>query len=43
MLLTDSAEELLKRKEVLKVPVLMGITDHEFGWILPQVTQIFSF
>lgn len=35
--LTDTAEELLKRQEVLKVPVLMGITNHEFGWILPQV------
>lgn len=35
--LTDTAEELLRRKEVLKVPVLMGITNHEFGWILPQV------
>lgn len=35
--LTDTAEELFKRKEVLKVPVLMGITNHEFGWILPQV------
>lgn len=34
--LTDSAVELLKRKEVLKVPVMMGITNHEFGWILPQ-------
>lgn len=38
--ITDTAEELLKRKEVLKVPVIMGITNHEFGWILPQVTQI---
>lgn len=35
--LTDVAEELFKRKEVLKVPVMMGITNHEFGWILPQV------
>ncbi|XP_029289865.1 carboxylesterase 3 isoform X2 [Cottoperca gobio] len=34
--LTDTAEELLKRKEVLKVPVMMGITNHEFGWMLPQ-------
>ncbi|XP_036964376.1 carboxylesterase 3 isoform X2 [Acanthopagrus latus] len=34
--LTDTAEELLKRKEVMKVPVMMGITNHEFGWILPQ-------
>uniref|UniRef100_A0A8C2X3B2 Carboxylic ester hydrolase n=1 Tax=Cyclopterus lumpus TaxID=8103 RepID=A0A8C2X3B2_CYCLU len=37
--LTDTAEELLKRREVLRVPVMMGITNHEFGWILPQVTQ----
>ncbi|XP_041651986.1 carboxylesterase 3 isoform X1 [Cheilinus undulatus] len=34
--LTDLAEELLKKKEVMKVPVMMGITNHEFGWILPQ-------
>ncbi|XP_028286767.1 carboxylesterase 3 isoform X2 [Parambassis ranga] len=34
--LTEPAEELLKRQEVLKVPVLMGVTNHEFGWILPQ-------
>ncbi|XP_029908674.1 carboxylesterase 3 [Myripristis murdjan] len=34
--LTDVAEELLKRKEVLKVPVMMGVTNHEFGWILPK-------
>uniref|UniRef100_A0A8C2X168 Carboxylic ester hydrolase n=1 Tax=Cyclopterus lumpus TaxID=8103 RepID=A0A8C2X168_CYCLU len=35
--LTDTAEELLKRREVLRVPVMMGITNHEFGWILPQI------
>ncbi|XP_072242839.1 carboxylesterase 3 [Leuresthes tenuis] len=35
-LLHGTAEVLLRRKEVLKVPVLMGITNHEFGWILPQ-------
>ncbi|TMS05432.1 Fatty acyl-CoA hydrolase precursor, medium chain [Larimichthys crocea] len=34
--LSDTAEELLKKKEVLKIPVMMGITNHEFGWILPQ-------
>ncbi|XP_030586606.1 carboxylesterase 5A-like isoform X2 [Archocentrus centrarchus] len=34
--LTDLAEALLQKQEVLKVPVLMGITNHEFGWILPQ-------
>ncbi|XP_061773332.1 carboxylesterase 5A-like [Nerophis ophidion] len=33
--LTDTAEEVLKRKEVMQVPVMMGITNHEFGWILP--------
>lgn len=37
--LTDVAEELLKRKEVLTVPVMMGVTNHEFGWILPQVSK----
>lgn len=36
--LTDVAEKLFQKKEVLNVPVMMGITDHEFGWILPQVT-----
>lgn len=34
--LTNSAEELLKSQEVLKIPVMLGITNHEFGWILPQ-------
>ncbi|XP_024138219.1 carboxylesterase 3 [Oryzias melastigma] len=34
--LHGTAETLLSRKEVLKVPVMMGITNHEFGWILPQ-------
>ncbi|XP_075898892.1 carboxylesterase 3 [Nelusetta ayraudi] len=34
--LTDVAEALFQKKEVLNVPVMMGITDHEFGWILPQ-------
>lgn len=38
--LTDLGEALLQKHEVLKVPVLMGITNHEFGWILPQVAQI---
>uniref|UniRef100_A0A665VAW4 Carboxylic ester hydrolase n=1 Tax=Echeneis naucrates TaxID=173247 RepID=A0A665VAW4_ECHNA len=36
LFLTDTAEELLKRKELLQIPVIMGITNHEFGWILPQ-------
>ncbi|KAM3608545.1 uncharacterized protein V6R79_000794 [Siganus canaliculatus] len=34
--LTDLAEELLKRKEMMNIPVMLGITNHEFGWILPQ-------
>ncbi|XP_047206887.1 carboxylesterase 3 [Girardinichthys multiradiatus] len=34
--LTGTAEALLQRKEILNVPVMMGVTNHEFGWILPQ-------
>ncbi|XP_019962378.2 carboxylesterase 3 isoform X1 [Paralichthys olivaceus] len=34
--LPDEPVELLKRKEMLKVPAMMGITNHEFGWLLPQ-------
>lgn len=41
--LTDTAEELLKRREVLRVPVMMGLTNHEFGWILPKVTVVNAF
>lgn len=37
--LTDLPEELLKKKEVMKVPVLIGVTNHEFGWILPRVSS----
>uniref|UniRef100_A0AAR2JHH3 Carboxylic ester hydrolase n=1 Tax=Pygocentrus nattereri TaxID=42514 RepID=A0AAR2JHH3_PYGNA len=33
--LKDVAEEILKSKNFLKVPVLLGVTNHEFGWILP--------
>uniref|UniRef100_A0AAZ3P6W2 Carboxylic ester hydrolase n=1 Tax=Oncorhynchus tshawytscha TaxID=74940 RepID=A0AAZ3P6W2_ONCTS len=34
--LKDLAEELLKSKAVEKVPLLLGVTNHEFGWILPS-------
>ncbi|KAM4553442.1 carboxylesterase 3 [Fundulus diaphanus] len=34
--LPGRAEDLLERKEVLNIPVMMGVTNHEFGWILPQ-------
>ncbi|XP_053478953.1 carboxylesterase 3 [Ictalurus furcatus] len=33
--LTDVAEEVLKSKNFEKIPVLLGVTNHEFGWILP--------
>ncbi|KAM9481189.1 carboxylesterase 3 isoform 1-T5 [Clarias gariepinus] len=33
--LTDEADEILKSKNFEKVPVLLGVTNHEFGWILP--------
>ncbi|XP_052008102.1 carboxylesterase 5A-like [Xyrauchen texanus] len=35
--LKDTAEEVMKSKDFHKVPVLLGTTNHEFGWILPQV------
>ncbi|KAK2848029.1 hypothetical protein Q7C36_009711 [Tachysurus vachellii] len=35
--LTDIAEEVLKSKNFEKVPVLIGVTNHEFGWILPLI------
>ncbi|XP_043981767.1 carboxylesterase 3 [Gambusia affinis] len=35
--LPGTADVLLQRKEVLNIPVMMGVTNHEFGWILPQV------
>ncbi|XP_063052893.1 carboxylesterase 5A-like isoform X1 [Engraulis encrasicolus] len=34
--LTDVAEEVLKSKDFMKVPVIVGVTNHEFGWILPN-------
>ncbi|XP_036399567.1 carboxylesterase 3 [Megalops cyprinoides] len=29
-------EDIFKSKDFLKVPVLLGMTNHEFGWILPR-------
>ncbi|XP_071771136.1 fatty acyl-CoA hydrolase precursor, medium chain-like [Centroberyx gerrardi] len=29
-------EDILKSKEFQKVPMLIGVTNHEFGWILPH-------
>ncbi|XP_068459056.1 carboxylesterase 3 isoform X2 [Clinocottus analis] len=34
--LMDTAQELLKKGEMMKIPVMMGITNHEFGWLLPK-------
>ncbi|XP_064191590.1 carboxylesterase 3 [Anguilla rostrata] len=34
--LKKTGEELLKNKEFLRVPVLLGATNDEFGWILPR-------
>ncbi|KAJ8335536.1 hypothetical protein SKAU_G00388780 [Synaphobranchus kaupii] len=34
--LNKTAEDLLKSKEFLRVPVLIGVTDDEFGWLLPR-------
>uniref|UniRef100_A0A3B3U1M4 Carboxylic ester hydrolase n=1 Tax=Poecilia latipinna TaxID=48699 RepID=A0A3B3U1M4_9TELE len=38
--LSGTADVLLQRKEVLNIPVMMGVTNHEFGWILPQVATL---
>ncbi|XP_032436813.1 fatty acyl-CoA hydrolase precursor, medium chain-like [Xiphophorus hellerii] len=35
--LPGTPEVLLQRKEVLNIPVMMGVTNHEFGWMLPQI------
>ncbi|KAG7333277.1 hypothetical protein KOW79_003412 [Hemibagrus wyckioides] len=35
--LTDLAEEVLKSNNFEKIPVLVGVTNHEFGWILPLI------
>ncbi|KAJ8398655.1 hypothetical protein AAFF_G00421830 [Aldrovandia affinis] len=34
--LKNTGEDVLKSKDFLRVPVLLGMTNHEFGWILPQ-------
>lgn len=36
--LNDVAEEVLKSKDFLKVPIMVGTTNHEFGWILSNVS-----
>ncbi|XP_067245359.1 fatty acyl-CoA hydrolase precursor, medium chain-like [Chanodichthys erythropterus] len=35
--LKDLPEDILKSKDFQKVPILVGTTNHEFGWILLQV------
>ncbi|KAM9301971.1 LOW QUALITY PROTEIN: pyrethroid hydrolase Ces2e-like [Gastrophryne carolinensis] len=37
--LNKSAEEILAQKEVAPVPFLMGVNNHEFGWILPRKVE----
>ncbi|XP_033896233.2 carboxylesterase 5A-like [Acipenser ruthenus] len=32
----STLEEILKEKRFHKVPYLLGITNHEFGWLLPK-------
>ncbi|KAI1883743.1 hypothetical protein AGOR_G00234690 [Albula goreensis] len=36
-LLTKSAEEYLENHEVHKVPFMTGVTNQEFGWVLPNM------
>ncbi|XP_043937865.1 carboxylesterase 5A-like [Protopterus annectens] len=35
--LTKSPEELLLAKEIIDVPYLLGVTNHEAGWLLPSM------
>lgn len=35
--LTELPEDILKEKNFNKVPVIVGVTNHEFGWLLPFV------
>ncbi|XP_055786372.1 fatty acyl-CoA hydrolase precursor, medium chain-like [Salvelinus fontinalis] len=33
-------EEVLKNKEFLKVPMVVGVVNHEFGWIMAQASSL---
>ncbi|XP_054479358.1 carboxylesterase 5A-like [Anoplopoma fimbria] len=33
-------EDVLKNQEFQKVPMLIGVTNHEFGWMLPQASGL---
>lgn len=33
-------EEVLKNKEFLKVPMVVEVVNHEFGWIMPQASSL---
>ncbi|XP_063294085.1 carboxylesterase 5A-like isoform X1 [Pelobates fuscus] len=35
--LPKSAEEILAGKESHDVPLMIGVNDHEFGWVLPKI------
>ncbi|KAL2093078.1 hypothetical protein ACEWY4_010390 [Coilia grayii] len=35
--LTAPAEQVLKSKDFLKVPILLGVTNHEVGWSMAQL------
>uniref|UniRef100_A0A8C5PGL7 Carboxylic ester hydrolase n=1 Tax=Leptobrachium leishanense TaxID=445787 RepID=A0A8C5PGL7_9ANUR len=40
LFLPKAAEEILASKEINKVPLLIGVTEQEFGWILPTMMNL---
>lgn len=40
--LPKPVEELLQNKEFHKVPLMTGVTNDEFGWLLPHVSKSYS-
>lgn len=34
-------EELLQNQEFSKVPLMIGVTNDEFGWLLPNVSKYY--
>lgn len=40
--LPKPVEELLQNQEFHKVPLMTGVTNDEFGWVLPNVSKSHS-
>lgn len=40
--LPKPVEELLQNQEFHKVPIITGVTNDEFGWLLPNVSKFYN-